>query len=458
MAPYLGNTPASDEQIAEKIIDIYRRTRTIVADAAAKGNFVLYNGDVVCIDMDHAFRRGSFASNLYMDIDDIDYKYFLRSCSESGKPITVSVIKTLYYLEEQLDTTMLDNKYLSIKIIDILHEYRRNKLSISIDILDAILDVINLDSDGKLNLYLIPSFIEIIKNARIHQTIITKELLEDFIYDALIDYSPPSEIIKVGNLSDIKILINHDRTLLNKVDANGFTLLHIAAMLNYSEIVSYLLAEGAEINVLTAITGSTISTTPMTAIDLAIYHNQHLAADILFERGANISTAINDEFKFLIFAARRGLLGQLISFVERNPESVHQVDESNQTALLWAAYCGQNECVSYLISKGANINLATITDPDNEDNQHENNRTPLDWAIVGGHTSTIDLLISAGGVANIISPEEGKSAIVDKSLNRYSLFSMITPVSTESENRDFDDAIEEIGYLASLGGGSLLKY
>jgi len=455
MAPYLGNTPASDEQIAEKIIDIYRHTRNIVADAAAKGNFVLYNGDVVCIDMDHAFRRGSFASNLFMSIDDKDYKCFLRSCSEDGKPITVSVIKTLYYLEEQLDTTMLDNKYLSIKIIDVLHDYRRNKLSITIDILDAILDLINLDSDGKLNLYFIPSFIEIVKNARKHQTIITKELLEDLIYDALIDYSTPSQIITVGNLSDIKILINHDRTLLNKVDANGFTLLHIAAMLEYSDIVSYLLDEGAEINTLTIISGYNSFPIPMTALDLAIYHEKQMVADLLFDKGASFTLAINDKFEFLIFAARRGLIEQLISFVERNPESVHQVDESNQTALLWAAYCGQNECVRYLISKGANINRATITDPDNEDCQHENNRSPLDWAIVAGHTSTIDLLISAGGIANITTPEEGKNAIVKKRLNRYALFSLITPASTESEDEDIDRAVEEIGYLASLAGSGL---
>ena len=445
MVPYLGNTPASDEQMAEKIMEIYRRTRNIIADAAAKGlNFVVYNGDVICIDMDHAYRRGSFASNQYLELDE-DYNHFLRSCSETGKPTTVSVIKTLYYLEEQLETNLLDNKYLSIKIIDVLHEFRRNKISITIEILDALLEIINLDLDDEFNLYLIPSFIEIVKNLHCNKTIITRELIENLIYDGLIDYSTPSETIKSGNLSDIKILIKHDRSLLNKVDINGYTLLHLAAGLGYADIVNYLLAEGTQSNALT-LHGPDKS---VSAIDIAIVFERFEVADLLADKGAESTSAIKDEFEYLLFAARRGLLDELISFVESHPDSVHQTDDHNQSALLWAAYCGQNACINYLISRGANVNLPTINDSESD----EDNRSPLDWAIVGGHASTIELLISAGGVANIISPEEGKSAIVMQGLNRHSLFS--TPRSYESDDSYFNNALEEIGYLAGLGGSGL---
>ena len=78
-----------------------------------------------------------------------------------------------------------------------------------------------------------------------------------------------------------------------------------------------------------------------------------------------------------------------------DPKLIEVKDAYEQTALLWAASRGHGDVVSYLVSKGADINNSTET--------HENNEairtSALDWAIEGKHDNCISILQNQGAIA-----------------------------------------------------------
>lgn len=126
--PYLGDTPASDQQIAEKLMDIYRRTQNIIVDACGKKNFLVHRGEVICVDMDQALRRGSFASDAFSKgglLDDEQYNnYWNKYALQFGKPQTVAMIKTLLYLEHHLSAHEIRKEYITSGVLQKLNDLR----------------------------------------------------------------------------------------------------------------------------------------------------------------------------------------------------------------------------------------------------------------------------------------------------------------------------------------------
>lgn len=136
IAPYMGNTPASDLLIARELIEIYKRTRRVIMDGCGNGNMLLVDDEAFCIDVDQAFGRDSPVSK--DGFKDIGYKafdeYWRRySRGYGSKPKSINVIRTLHYLEQYLKPFDIQNKYLTETSIKRLNLFRLNKLVISKD-------------------------------------------------------------------------------------------------------------------------------------------------------------------------------------------------------------------------------------------------------------------------------------------------------------------------------------
>ena len=442
LAPYLGDTPASDEQISNKLIDIYRRTRNIVFDAYVDNNFLLYKGEeVICIDVDQSLRRGSIASDNWCHVNSPCFSQHFNEISRPRNKSRVAVIATLFYLEKNLSGDSIQDHYITPSMISKLHIFRHERKPVTVEILDTLLEIITVDPTNEIkDKYLTPLLVETLKNIRTLPKRVTKELLLSLINDQLLMIANPYDIIKRGDLDDVRILIKQDNTLLFQTDKNGFTLLHIAAMYGHTEIVSYLLAEGAHIDAVTP-TNSDGSVSNRTALDLAIRRGKDAAANFLLERGATISSTIGDNFRYLFFCARTGLLHCVKSFIKRNPESIHARDNYNQTALLWAAAKGHHEIVEFFITQGADVNIATKF-PANYENRKDSNRSALDWAIIGGHILTVSVLNQSGAVANHVH-----STINDKSLEKLITDGDLASVRVLiNHNRALLNQIDKDGY------------
>ncbi|MDI9819243.1 MULTISPECIES: ankyrin repeat domain-containing protein [unclassified Legionella] len=92
--------------------------------------------------------------------------------------------------------------------------------------------------------------------------------------------------------------------------------------------------------------------------------------------------------QLLITAAKQGQCDIIKLIHEKANDLIDEVDEYNQTPLLWAAAKGHEDIVRYLISKGASLNVAT-----SRTDSHFNGYTPLDWAIEGNHGEIVSLLM-----------------------------------------------------------------
>jgi hypothetical protein len=216
--PYFGNTPASDQQIASKLIEIYRKTRNIIGDATSWNNFLVSDDEVVCIDMDQAFRRGSCSSEQFDAVHNTFYTEFLASSAKEGFPASVSVIKTLFYLEANLPESDIKDIYLTPYCIEKLHLFRRAKTKIMIDSLDTLLEISDLNATGKIKEeYITFELIEIARVIRQHHKIITHELLMSLIQNQVLGLGI-KKIMAFGDVDDIEIVMTHHPALIHQPD------------------------------------------------------------------------------------------------------------------------------------------------------------------------------------------------------------------------------------------------
>lgn len=133
MMPFLGDEPASDDLISQAVIDIYRRTGNIILDACNPSNFVLFDGKAVCIDVDLAIKRDSISSeNFFNNVVATDvFDDFYDKSGQYGLHKTIEVVKTLVYLENEVDEDAFDYANIDSWIIEKLTVFRHEQVKIT---------------------------------------------------------------------------------------------------------------------------------------------------------------------------------------------------------------------------------------------------------------------------------------------------------------------------------------
>jgi ankyrin repeat protein len=376
--PFLGDETPQSTLVVQELVDIYRRTRIIIADAWIKGNFRLHQGKAICVDIDLALRRGDSISDDYMRhvILGARFDAWCRRAYDN-KDVIMSTVCALIYLEQHLSADEIQDAYITPEILAKIHVFAVEKRPMSVFTMEALVGLSNIA----------------------HQV---------GTLDVTIKNKPLFEIIESGSLAEIQVLISHNKTLLNQRDPDGYTPLHLSALYGEHEIMHYLISEGADLNIRTPKAMGNyayISYPDMTALDILFELRQPDSMSLLLMKmGAEISPAVNGRYQAIHVAARHGLLSLVTKLVECDLNLVYIKDDCNQTALLWAASRGYQCIVAFLIGKGADVNICTQF-PDGE--SYVNNRkSPLDWAIQGGYTDTILILKKAGAISNILGRAE----------------------------------------------------
>ncbi|MBA3537011.1 MAG: ankyrin repeat domain-containing protein [Tatlockia sp.] len=206
-------------------------------------------------------------------------------------------------------------------------------------------------------------------------------------------YQPIHIAAQIGRLDVVKALIENDPELLEQEDAKGNTPLLLAVLKGNAvlqgnlEVVDYLISKGAKIDV--------VAIDNKTALYWATECGHYRIVKSLLKAGALTKVASGDlKYLPIHIAAKNGRLDLVKALIEQDPEYLDQVDGCGQTPLLWSAVEGQSEVVDYLISKGAELNLALNLPTDKN-----HGKTPLYLATERGHCKVIDSLMKAGAVA-----------------------------------------------------------
>jgi uncharacterized protein len=155
------------------------------------------------------------------------------------------------------------------------------------------------------------------------------------------------EAAALGNLAQLKNLIDHDKSLAGSYSPDGFTALALAAYIGQKETARYLLENGADSNAVAK------NETGFTALTGAVSQNHTEVAKMLIENGANVNYSYEGGF----------------------------------TPLMHAAYAGSFELVKLLLEHGADPNA-----------KNGEGKTPLAFSREKGHDRVTELLKVHGAV------------------------------------------------------------
>lgn len=264
VAPYFGNTPAPDALIADAVIQIYRRTRNLLIDACGKENFLLYKNEAKCVDVDIALRRGSVVSDSYCSRSLDSY---LSGYARGGRPLTVSTIRTLLYLEEHLTPDEIKDEYITPAFIKRLHVLRRKGFPLTAATMEKLSDIVTFDTANE----------------------ITDEFLPDFLkVDRLTSYPAVAGKLyaihlaaNLGLINLVRWLASQDKAHLEARGESNLTPLLAAVTGGYASIVEFLLSLHVKLD--------TKLELPATHEDYAMFHGRTALDIALRNRNEDIA-------------------------------------------------------------------------------------------------------------------------------------------------------------------------
>ncbi|CAE7828867.1 unnamed protein product [Symbiodinium sp. KB8] len=103
-------------------------------------------------------------------------------------------------------------------------------------------------------------------------------------------------------------------------------------------------------------------------------------------------------------AARYGDKEDLKAFVDEDPSIVNYADEFGSTALHKAAGNGHEECIEFLLSKGAKLL------------RNDSGNTALSWAVLNGNVKVVKMLVEAFPEVNMLEENSSGQSIVTECL------------------------------------------
>jgi uncharacterized protein len=179
----------------------------------------------------------------------------------------------------------------------------------------------------------------------------------------------------------------------------GETALILAAKKNSEFIVRLLIEHGAFINIK--------SKYGTTALQFAVSHKNLKLVQYLSEKGADFN---QDASSLLIMAAQRSDMDMLKYLLDEKQLSIHSREPDGKTALIQACIAANMETIRYLVEYGSNVNAMN----DNvEDNYFKLSMygTPLMHAAARGRLDLISFLIEKGAKIDIRT-HAGNTALI----------------------------------------------
>ena len=333
VAPYLGNETPTDEEIANKVLAIYKNDRTIIVDSYVTDNFRKFNGDIFCIDVDFALRRGSVASERQIrDGAGLMFEYLNKY--RSNAPLTILVTSALLWLEISLPPKDIKDEYLSGKALMAIDLLSRRKVKVTKAMMEQLLLFMKLDPTHKIKLEAIVPLLSLNLKFKITPTLLTR--LKFFVsdnpseedpYNGIdVEYMPyllePERVrfegiiqkythaihvaAKLGLLEEVKAFIRLSPGLAHVKDEYNQTPLLWAAASGHDDIVAYLLEKKVHLNPQTNLDLTDerfYDDNMLTPLDWAIKNNHIGVVDLLKSSGALTLAELGRK----VTSAKRGL-------------------------------------------------------------------------------------------------------------------------------------------------------
>jgi cytohesin len=158
---------------------------------------------------------------------------------------------------------------------------------------------------------------------------------------------------------------------INAKDSYNRTPLLLSLGLGYSDMAKLLIAKGADVNA-----KDKGETTPL--LSAALDNNKDMEK-LLMAKGAKVD---------IFTASAMGDIERVKGFLNSNPSMINAT-QGVFTPFHAAAFSGQTEMMKFLMGKGADVNAG-----------YPEKQTPLYWAAYKGHLDAAELLIAKGAIIN----------------------------------------------------------
>lgn len=215
--------------------------------------------------------------------------------------------------------------------------------------------------------------------------------------------------VESDDLSSVRQYLDADKSRMHQRDANGKTILHLAAEKGRTDIVIYLLKNGAnpdaqdhngdsplqfaayegylEITTLLIKSGANINTVNrygVTPLLNSLFNKKYEIARVLVLKGADFNFKSRNGNPALHVAAKDGNL-EFVKFLISHGAHVRASGQFNAEPLHFAAEYGNLEVVKYLVSNGAELNA-----------RNTYGKTPLHEAVMNNHIEVVKFLTQNG--------------------------------------------------------------
>lgn len=167
-------------------------------------------------------------------------------------------------------------------------------------------------------------------------------------------------MVAVQDLNGLKELIDGGADINSQSEMQGMTALIMACTYSFTDIAKYLISEGADVNIQDTMYGTS-------ALFGAAYSSKELV-EILLANGADIHIRSKEEttaFTMSVFGALGGsVTTEVASMLLDRGADVDETSTTKRSAgytcLMMVAGAGDAELVSFLLSKGADINAKAM--------------------------------------------------------------------------------------------------
>ncbi|KAF7062963.1 hypothetical protein CFC21_069503 [Triticum aestivum] len=187
--------------------------------------------------------------------------------------------------------------------------------------------------------------------------------------DTMLEFTPVAHAITNGNLPAVKYLIDHGADLHQQRAKGNITLLHVAAVHGYSEIVKFLLVRGADVDAISDLG---------TALADAAIRGYPSIVKTLLEHNADPNDA-RCQFGPLSMALQKSSVARVKLLIQGGANV--SGDSPRDNLLIKAAEKGLTEAIKCLLEAGANPNVPNAF-----------GRLPIELAVEYGTREDVEIL------------------------------------------------------------------
>ena len=151
-----------------------------------------------------------------------------------------------------------------------------------------------------------------------------------------------------GRVDNVKLLLSHERILMNAKQTDRTTAIHLAATYGHVEVLKLFHQKGADLNAK--------GRQSMTPLILAAAYGHFDCVKFLIENEAKINDKDKIKRNALMMAVRNGNV-RIASYLLKHGSDFDKPDSSDNYAIHYAAAYGFPECIDILVQAKANVNV-----------------------------------------------------------------------------------------------------